>query len=170
MTILERFLSKVNKAENGCWLWTGARDKCGYGQASIKDDRNKHHTTQAHRFSWLLHHGEIPSGLCVCHHCDMPACVNPGHLFLGTHDDNMKDAARKGRMPKGDRHWSHDGHGAAWSGESNPVAKLTAIQVSEIRARYEPGVVRQVDLAREYGVCTSTIHYILKRTNWKTVP
>lgn len=93
-----RFWLKVNK--NGpvpphrpelgpCWLWTGARDRGGYGQFSGR----------AHRWSWLIHHGYRPGhGLFVCHHCDNPPCVRPDHLFLGTASDNARDMVAKGRQ------------------------------------------------------------------------
>ena len=91
--IQERFRQKVavgHKKE--CWEWQGNRDQYGYGVIFYNGKLAK-----AHRLSWTLHFGNITDGLCVCHHCDNPSCVNPSHLFLGTHQDNAKDRESKGR-------------------------------------------------------------------------
>jgi hypothetical protein len=77
-------------------------DKDGYGQFSC-GHRNEIYWHRAHRFSWALVHGEIPEGMWVLHRCDNPPCVNPDHLFVGTHEDNMSDMVRKGRQAKGAR-------------------------------------------------------------------
>ncbi|MFD9905613.1 HNH endonuclease signature motif containing protein [Streptomyces sp. NPDC059063] len=89
-----RFWLRVDRnAPGGCWLWTGARGDHGYGTLQGDDGR----TVGAHRFSYTLHHGPIPDGLLVMHSCDNPPCANPAHLSVGTHADNMRDMAAKGR-------------------------------------------------------------------------
>ena len=89
---VSRFWARVQKSD-GCWLWEGARSDVNYGLHWTDEKRLE----GAHRFSYRLHHGDIPSGLMVCHHCDNPPCVNPEHLFMGTVLDNMRDMIRKGR-------------------------------------------------------------------------
>lgn len=89
--LAERFWQKVKKSDS-CWEWQGANVPKGYGIIG-KDGRNQY----AHRVSWELHTGVIPKGLLVCHHCDNPKCVRPDHLFVGTHQDNLRDMSRKGR-------------------------------------------------------------------------
>ncbi len=87
------FWNQVEKGNhNGCWVWIGALDTLGYGHLTIKRKLRL-----AHRVSWELANGSIPDGLHVLHHCDNPPCVNPSHLFLGTHLDNMRDMIAKGR-------------------------------------------------------------------------
>lgn len=78
---------KVNPTTK-CWIWTGATTAFGHGIFS---------RTTAHRIAWELYNNNIPKGLCVLHRCDVPSCVNPEHLFLGTHADNMQDKVNKGR-------------------------------------------------------------------------
>jgi len=86
----------VPEPMSGCWIWIGSTNAYGYG-----DIRYKQKPYKAHRASWMIHKGDIPNGMIVCHKCDVPACVNPNHLFLGTHMDNTKDKIAKGRMRVG---------------------------------------------------------------------
>lgn len=91
-TVEERFWPKVNKTES-CWLWTGSKTRAGYGEFHGEVWK----TIRAHRWLYEKEYGPIPHGLHICHHCDTPACVRPSHMFVGTHLDNMRDCARKGR-------------------------------------------------------------------------
>ena len=94
-----RFWAKVQKTD-GCWLWTGGLKVAGYG-GFYTDRRGR--SVLAHRVAWELTNGPIPEGLDCLHTCDTPSCVRPDHLFLGTHADNMQDAARKGKFQWAER-------------------------------------------------------------------
>lgn len=131
-----RFWKKVVKTE-GCWLWTGAQDKRGYGGFVAPDGKR----TLAHRFSFSRFVGPIPAGVLILHRCDMPKCVRPDHLFAGTHKDNTADAMQKGRQVIPPQ-----------QGERNSAAKLTADQVREIVARRKSGEsARQLAVAFAVG-------------------
>lgn len=110
MEIKERFEKfYIPEPNTGCWLWVGSyRGK--YGQIKIK--RNG---ISSHRISYMLHKGEIASGLCVCHKCATPACVNPDHLFLGTYSENILDSYKKGRKIEPKKYWTH----CKWGHEFN---------------------------------------------------
>ena len=96
-TVKERFWDKVEKS-SGCWMWLGSKGSHGYGQTS-----NRGGYILAHRMSWELAYGTIPTGMCVLHKCDNRECVNPNHLFIGTKSDNTQDMMRKGRNYTGVR-------------------------------------------------------------------
>lgn len=91
--LVERFLSKVDTSGD-CWIWQASTVR-GYGQLSTQRGKAP---ARAHRLSYELFVGPIPEGLEVCHQCDTPSCVRPSHLFIGTHHDNMLDAASKKRI------------------------------------------------------------------------
>lgn len=167
----ERFWRSVNKAgptlpgmDSACWEWAAHRRGLGYGEIWV-NGRN----VVAHRFSFALANGPIPAGLFVCHRCDNPPCVNPGHLFLGTHDDNMADRSAKGRQAKGDTQGTHTCPETVLRGSEHYAAKLTEADVLVIRARYAAGATLK-GLGAEYGVDHSTIRRAVIGKTWSHVP
>lgn len=141
-SLSRRFFASFEKnASNGCWEWIGASRGTGYG--AIQDGGR---LRSAHRVSYELHHGPIPSGMCVCHVCDRPQCVNPEHLFLGTHKDNAWDKVNKGRA------------NAPW-GKQHHACKLSEADILVIRASHDKGI----ELSRRFGVCPSTITKIRQK-------
>ncbi len=106
MSLAERFWAKVDKSGD-CWLWTGAKTGRGYGAINVLASGKFGH---AHRVSWEMANGIAPpAGMSVCHHCDVPACVRPSHLFLGTAKDNAQDMVAKGRQGRNTRPWKCQG-------------------------------------------------------------
>lgn len=143
MKIAERFERRyIPEPNSGCWLWLSVPPTAVYGRFKIGGGQ-----IGAHVASWRLHRGPVPPGLCVCHKCDVPTCVNPDHLFVGTHADNTADAKRKGRL----RHYVNPGVAV--------IRKLTVEQRRHIRSSHEPGV----DLAERFGVSSAAITYIRSR-------
>ena len=149
---VDRFWAKVSiQVEDfSCWVWQRNKSGKGYGRVRVNG-----RDVLAHRMSYTLVFGEIPEGLWVLHHCDNPSCVNPNHLFLGTHLDNMRDMVSK------DRH-------ADLQGEDIGSAKIPNMGVIEIRKKYKPrtwGLVKE--LAIEHGVSRRTIQVIVARRSRK---
>ena len=145
---LDKFMSKVQPEPNsGCWLWDGFVDAKGYG--TFCNDAKK---TGAHRASWQIFRGPIPTGLSILHACDMPQCVNPDHLFLGTQADNLRDAREKGRL-------------TGRKGSLHPLALLNEADV--VRIRNDTRLAKLI--AADYGVSIGAIRSILKRRNWAHV-
>ncbi len=148
---VELFWSKVRKSPepDGCWLWTAGRNNKGYGLI-----RWRGRNCLAHRISWELANGPFPAELQVLHRCDVPLCIRPDHLFLGTVRDNVRDMMAKGRN-------------RARAGESAAHSKLTGNQVRELRARFACGETNYSQLARAYGIDRGNVRKIVLGINWR---
>ena len=151
LELVERFHEKweVDK-KSRCWCWTASAAGKGYGQIKIPGTRRQ---IYAHRLSYMIHYGEIPEGMYVCHVCDNPLCVKPTHLFLGTCEDNLQDMKRK------DRHLC---------GAKNKRAKLTEEQVRHMHILNIQGV-SQGKIASVYPVAQQTVCKILRGESWEHV-
>lgn len=136
--------------QTDCWNWTASKNNKGYGRLRF---RNKEQL--AHRASYEVHIGPIPKGLCVCHRCDNPACINPGHLFVGTSAENSADMVDKGRTSTPNLRGSSHGN-----------AKLTEADIVAIRAA-KGLTLRQ--LGEIYGVSGANISYIRRGEAWAHV-
>lgn len=135
----ERFHEKYQRVPfSGCWIWIGSLDTHGYGMIAVGRSPKP-----AHRLSWVMHYGEIPSKQHVLHSCDIPCCVNPAHLFLGTHTDNMRDCAKKRRTFG---------------------IKLTPEQIADIRTKR----LKQQEFADLYNCSRPNISVIQSRKTWKS--
>lgn len=147
MNTRQRFDACVNKGgDDECWMWTRKPNDKGYGYLSIGNKKNL-----AHRLSYQLHVGEIPAGMVVCHRCDTPLCVNPRHLFVGTHADNVSDKVRKGRQT---------------IGETNGRARLTRDAVLAMRALVKVFGIPHSAIARSLGISRSTVTMAVNGSNW----
>lgn len=151
-TLLQKLMARIEIRRDGCWIWTGVVANTGYGHWHV--DGRIH---GVHRLMYELHHGPIPDGLLVCHRCDVRACCNPAHLFLGTARDNARDCADKGRTVKR-------------PGELHPMAQLTDEQAMEIRRRSTGRYGENAELAREYGVTRETIRNVITRRTFSHLP
>lgn len=137
--------------ESGCWIFLGNITKQGYGR--VKRNGRK---VPAHRVSYELHKGQIPEGKFVCHKCDVRCCVNPDHLFVGTHQANMADMVKKGRH-----------HPEKYVGEKNRAG--SKLKINDIlKIREDPRSHRKIAL--DFGVSHRVIGKIKKRQDWACVP
>lgn len=151
---LQRFEAKVRRdGTTGCWLWTGALSVDGYGRMRVGSSPRL-----AHRLSYEHHVAPISDGMFVLHRCDVPGCVNPAHLFLGTNADNMSDMVRKGRSKTPRRCRGERVHGA----------KLTADAVRAIRDLGRAGVPQR-GIAARVGVSQRAVLRVLHRKTWRHV-
>ncbi len=149
--VKDRFWSKVQICgPDDCWNWIGATKDNGYGTFG-----HLYENLYAHRFSWELKNGKIPNGMFVLHRCDNPACVNPSHLFLGTHTDNMRDKENKGRA-------NHP------SGELNGKSKITRSDVLEIRRMHSSGVTQR-EIGTRFKISGVQAYRIATKKHWRHV-
>jgi len=150
-TEADKLIARASPEPNtGCWLWLGGvRGHMGYGSLRLRDGR----TVGAHRLSFELFNGPIPAGMKVCHRCDVPTCINPAHLYLGTDIENKADSVAKGRHNIGER----NGH-----------AILGPDQIPVIRGRRSSGdYIKQI--ARDYGVSEGAISAIVNGRSWRHI-
>jgi len=156
MTVDERFWDSIDKngpianhMDSRCWIWVGNERGNGYGQILVDGKK-----VQAHRYSYELYYGTIPTGMLICHHCDVPLCVNPDHLFLGTSRDNAIDRTNKGKSQYGERNYN---------------AKFTSDDIVYIRKLWNTGLNNSCQIARMYNVVSSTIWSIVNNKTWRHV-
>jgi len=152
MELHQRFWSKVEKStKDECWWWKASIDVNGYGQFGLMPGQlgtgPKQVMAKAHRVAWLLTHGEIPTGMYLCHKCDLPRCVNPDHLFLGTQTDNMRDCVDKNR------------HGCGRVGQ--PIY-YNIKRLQKIIAAFENGTPIK-EITRRHDISPTHLLRILKR-------
>ena len=138
----ERFLRQIDIIPwSGCWIWLGNTIWSGYGQISVNDKPQS-----THRFAYAFFKGTIPAGMCVLHSCDIPSCVNPNHLRLGTLSENTEDCVNKGRHTKARR-------------------SLSLEQVQEILSTR--GSYRKV--AKQFNTCINVIWNIRHQNTYKEI-
>lgn len=153
-TVLELIDKTPGQGPNGdCWIWTGRKDKKGYGLSTYGTSEERKHPLQAHRVIYTILVGPIPEGLVVMHSCDNRICVNPAHLTPGTQLENIQDRHSKGRNAVGSKY---------------PSSTLTEVQVEEIKLKRLAGY-DFIALAREYSVNMFTIEGIFRKGHWKHV-
>ncbi len=150
---IKKYYEKYVVRKDGCWDWKGTIQHTGYATLNIRPP------IKAHRASWLIHKGEIPKGLIVCHNCpdgDNRRCTNPDHLWLGTHKDNTQDKIKKGRSntPKG---------------VQLKISKLNEDQVRSIRIMLEKGL-SCAEIGRKENVSRKIISRIKNGETWKHIP
>lgn len=164
-TEARRFRSHVGQpTHGGCMEWTGSLTAGRYGRVRLRK-----HVLMAHRVSWAIAHGPVPVGLCVCHHCDNTTCVNPEHLFAGTHTDNMRDCSAKRRFTAGRLSYARAHPELMARGERSAMARVTTAMVLEIRSLYAGGGLLQREIADRFGVSKQHISRLVLGQRWRHV-
>jgi len=142
------------RSSSECWNWTGPLLNSGYSQLGVGSESNGTRAVRmGHRISWLIHFGEVPEEKMVLHKCDNRKCVNPNHLYLGTHKENMQDAYNRMTMSRGEQHHN---------------AKLTKEKVIELRNRYADGESIR-SLSRSFKLDRATVKAAAIRKTWRQV-
>ncbi len=145
----KRVKERTNIDQNGCWNWSLQIEPAGYGKSTYRQKQ-----IRAHVLSWIAYKGNVPEGFCVCHTCDNRKCVNPDHLFLGTHKQNTRDMVDKDRHTRGSR---------------NACSKLHEDDIIEIKRLYNSGQMTQREIAMLYGKRPQKINCIMRGRSWKHV-
>jgi hypothetical protein len=162
-----RFWAKVDRRGPAeCWLWTAAHvafNTHGRYVRRVGQVRLRYRAFIASRVAYALGHGRDPGALEVCHRCDESLCCNPDHLFLGTHQENMADMARKGRGSNA------SGPGTN-RGAANGQARLTESDVLEIRRLWVEGRLSGREIAVRFGTAAANVHAIVRGENWCHLP
>lgn len=140
---MNRFWSKVDKSGD-CWEWIAGKSSTGYGKFCFNGKM-----TSAHRIAYLFHYGFLVHNILILHRCGNRGCVNPEHLYAGTHKDNYRDMVHHGRL-------------AVFRGEDNPSSKLTESQVALIRASN----LSTRKIGKIFGVGSATVSRIRRGIDW----
>lgn len=154
-TAKEMLEIKSNKnLKSGCIEWLGYLNSQGYGHIPDYYWARYYKITKAHQLSYIIYKGDYNRKLCICHRCNNSTCINPRHLYAGTHKDNMRDMVRAKRF---------NNH----KGSKNSQAKLTEQEVYEIRDLCT--VLKYIDIAPLYNISDTLVRYIHKRQIWKHI-
>jgi hypothetical protein len=156
VTPISERLASNSSWKGECLEWNGHTAKDGYGNMTVLCDDGKWRPKRVHRLAYEQAYGAIPDGLLVCHSCDNPRCVNPAHLWLGTHKQNTRDMYMKGRDKNA-------------PGEKHPSHTLTEDDVKEIRRLRGGGDITYRRLSERFGVCASHVCAIVHRRAWRHV-
>ncbi len=155
----DRLLKYRRVDENGCWIWIGEKNKCGYGRICIgRNEKGGLLRKRTHRISYEIFKDEIPKGMLVCHKCDNPPCFNPDHLFIGTHLDNVRDCIKKGRS-----------NTCFKNGVRNPAYKMNPDSVIKLRFDLKNSGLSTRKLAKLYGISQPLVSMIGNRKIWADV-